>query len=231
MVAHDQSQSPLFSLPQEVRDNIWSYLIAFRYEDFELTTRPDYVFLEHVHTKPLPPAMLACKRAYHELNPTVQHTAALRACMFEFGKRVGFAVHGTLKVERLRKLYLVVAMEHANWNSWLRFLQEVLVRADSLRELVIDWEPRLAVGTGRGFLAAHERRMEESFLQVVAGLKQLDVIRIHGSVANAWKLKLKGLADVRVIANPIRWWREEWKSVDRNWVRKPVYQDGIMFRI
>lgn len=231
MPPDDQLQSGLFILPREVRDHIWSYLLAFRYDDFELTTRPDHVYLNNVHTKPLPPAMLTCKRAYQELYPTVHHTAALKACMFEFGKRVGFAVHGTLKIGHLRKLYLVVAMEHANWNSWLRFFQEVLAHADALKELIIDWEPRLSVGTGRGFLAAHERRMEESFLQVVAGLKHLDLVRIHGAVASSWKLKLEDMTKVKVTVNNARWWRDEWRTVDRNWVRKPVYQDGIMFRI
>ncbi|KAJ9137142.1 hypothetical protein NKR23_g9398 [Pleurostoma richardsiae] len=216
MAVDPQNQSLLFSLPWEVRENIYDRLLAFRYADFEHTTRPDHIFLDNPHTKPLPPAMLACKRLYRELAPAVHQTAALRACMFEHGRRVGFAVHGNLRVGRLHVLYLLVAMEHANWNAWLRFAGEVLRRAGELQELVVDWEPRRTGGgrTGgaaaaKGFLAQHERRMEEQFFGVVAGVQTLETLRIHGDVPGYWLARLGEMTSARIVHSRTRWWKED----------------------
>lgn len=210
-----QLQSPLFArFPYEVRERVFAHLLAFRHGDFEYTLQPGDVFLYKTHVKPLPPAMLACKRLYRELAPAVHHGAALRTCMFASGSRVGFAVHGTLRVERLHTLHLLVAMEHSNWNAWLRFLREVLARAGALRELLVDWEPRRVLTTSgrgkKGWMAGHEGRMEEQFFGVIAGLEELELVRLYGErVPDHWKGRLEELTNARIIHSRVSWWRED----------------------
>jgi len=239
-----QEASPYFALPQEVRDNIAAHLLAFHYSDFELTTRPGHVFLEGgddgatPHAKPLPAAMLACRRLYRELAPHVHGTAVLRACMAEFGRRVGFAVHGTLRIERLRTLVLSVAMEHANWNTWLHFLRAVLERARGLRELIVDWEPRpvptpeeagAPEGKRTNFSVRQHAKMEEQFFGLLAGLEALELVRIHGNVPERWRTRLSELSKARIIMIKARWWRDDERGEIVVPVKKHASEDTFSF--
>lgn len=151
----------------------------------------------------------------------MQEEAVLRACMFEHGKRIGLAAHGTLNIPRLRRLVFHVAMEHANWNTWVKFFAHVLECAEGLRELVIDWEPRRHYGTGAasrrvvGFMALQEDRMERRLFGAVAGARRLERLVVHGdNVPAHWAGELGRVlgGDVRVVFVRERWWREGWEG-------------------
>jgi hypothetical protein len=87
-------------VPQEIRQRIYDYYLAFTYADFADTLHPTHIYLDAVvpHATPLPSLMLACKRIYAELGPHTHTTATL--CVHRGGdrgdRRVGFAVYGTL---------------------------------------------------------------------------------------------------------------------------------------
>ncbi|KAH8747199.1 hypothetical protein F5883DRAFT_251619 [Diaporthe sp. PMI_573] len=216
-MSDNQAGSPLFELPGEIREVIYSFALTFGYNDFEFSSRPFYVFvLEQPFTRPLPALMLTCKRAYTELRSRVQEEAILRACMFEHGKRIGLAVHGTLNIPRLRRLVFHVAMEHANWNTWVKFFAHVLESAEGLKELVIDWEPRRSpsAATRVGFLAQHEDRMEKRLFRAVAGAPHLESLRIHGDIPAHWAGELGQMlgGGVRMVCVKEKWWREGWES-------------------
>ncbi len=204
-----QSQSLLLSLPQEVRDNIYAHILSFRDDDFEYSLQPGYTFLENAHARPLPSAMLTCKRLYGELAPAVHGVAVMRATMSEFVRRIGLAVHGNVRLERLCSLVVVIAMEHGNWNSWLSFLEDLLERTGGLRELRVDWGPRPVVARGKGYLAGQEERLEERFFKLIGGLKELDRVTIHGDVAESWRERLQAHTSARVVSCKARWWRED----------------------
>ena len=217
MVVNAQSSSSFFDMPGEIREAIYAYYLAFHYSDFQFSSRPFFTFLgEREYSKPLPALTLSCKRAYNEMRSTVHEEAVLRACMFEHGKRIGLAVHGSLKLPRLRRLVFHVAMEHANWNTWMSFFSHVMGCAEGLRELVVDWEPRRASSSGGiGYLAQQDSRMEKRFFEAIAGAPGLEVVRIHGDVASHWLERLEVMIAnrqdraVRVMSLKERWWRED----------------------
>lgn len=212
----NQSGSSLFSIPGEVREIIYTFALSFRYSDFEFSSRPFYVFGgDPAFSRPLPALMLTCKRAHAELRARVQEEAVMRACMFEHGRRIGLAVHGTLRIPRLRRLVFHVAMEHANWNTWVKFFGYVLESAGGLRELVIDWEPRRSPSARRiGFMAQHEDRMERRLFKAVAGARHLESLRIHGDIPAHWAVELRHMLGerVRMVCVRERWWLEDWES-------------------
>ncbi|KAF4855129.1 hypothetical protein CGCSCA4_v001284 [Colletotrichum siamense] len=144
----NQESSKLFELPWEIRERIYEYYLSFDHDDFGDTLRPLHLYIEQGgYSKPIPPLMLTSKRAYRELHQRVHSDAVMRVHTAGWGdRRIGFAVHGKLRFERLRRLYVLVAMEYPNWNRWLGMLGEVTRRATNLNELVVDWEPRPSSG-------------------------------------------------------------------------------------
>lgn len=216
-MSDEQANSPLFAILGEVREIIYSFALTLRYGDFEFSSRPFYTFVgEPAFARPLPALMLSCKRAYSELRARVQEEAILRACMFEHGRRIGLAVHGLLNMYRLRSLVLHVAMEHANWNTWVKFFAHVLESAEGLKEQVIDWELRRYPSATRvGFMAQHEDRMERRLFKAVAGARHLESLRIHGDTVPAhWAEELGKMlgGNVRMVFVKKQWWREGWES-------------------
>ncbi|KAJ2893056.1 hypothetical protein MKZ38_009076 [Zalerion maritima] len=211
----EQLPSPLFALPYEIRDRIYEFYVAFHDSDFNDTLQPSLAYLEveKLHSTPLPSFMLTSKRAYKELGPHVHEVAVLRVHHrgFYSGRRVGFAVHGVLKLERLRKLVLVVDMEHANWNSWLGFFASVGERARGVERLVVDWRPRPpSERESVGWTARVNGKKEGEFLGAIAGLGRLDTVVVHGTLAQGWKERIMGeTAGARTVFFPFRWWREE----------------------
>jgi hypothetical protein len=205
-----QLSSRLFALPPEIRTRILSYVASFPSSAFADSLRPSHDFLESLHATPLPPLILTCKLAYDELSHCLT-TAALRVCMYQLGRRVSLACWGRFEPSKLTTLYLVIAMNHANWNAWLKFLRELLSQATQLRELTIDWEPRCrpAAVPQRGWMAGHEGRMEEQFFSLIGGLKELAALRVHGEVGAHWEERLKSVTAARVVMRSVRWWRED----------------------
>ncbi|KAI1368192.1 hypothetical protein F5Y08DRAFT_296796 [Xylaria arbuscula] len=203
-----QADSPLFSLPREVRDRIYDFYLAYNHSDFADTIRPTKEFFpeDKVFSRDLPALMLTCKRAYWELSPTVHGEAAMRVEMRgRVERRIGFAVHGTLRFERLRKLWLLVSTEHPNWNGWLYFFEDVIKHAPNLQVLVIDWAPRSTPETnweGRANV-----KKEDEFCDMIRSLKELRTLKVYGNVSARWIEKL-GDSVPRVTLDPSRWWRE-----------------------
>ncbi|KAL1853606.1 hypothetical protein Daus18300_011729 [Diaporthe australafricana] len=213
---NNQNHSIFFDIPGEVREIIYSFALTIRYSDFEFSSRPFFVFWgERNFSTPLPALMLTCKRAYVEMRARVHEEAVLRACMFEHGRRIGVAVRGTFRIPRLRRLVFHVAMEHANWNTWVKFFGHVLESAEGLKELVIDWEPRRSpMATRVGFMAQHEDRMEKRLFRAVAEAPHLESLRIHGHIPAHWVEELDQMLDgkVKVVCMRERWWLEDRES-------------------
>ncbi|KAH8899148.1 hypothetical protein GQ53DRAFT_742217 [Thozetella sp. PMI_491] len=204
-----QLSSRLLCLPFEVLDRIYDAYLAFSLENFHDTLRPFHVYLDNGEfSTPLPPLMLTCKRVYNEMRPHVHVEAALKAYMMEFGPRLGFAVHGILRYARLERLYLIVAMEHAYWNRWMPFFTEVAARSQALKELVIDWHPRLAQTRAVQWEVRANAAKEKQLFDIIGGLKELQVVRLYGDAPAHWREQLKSVTDARLVVVNDRWWRD-----------------------
>ncbi|KAI0098147.1 hypothetical protein GGR51DRAFT_538875 [Nemania sp. FL0031] len=203
-----QAESPFFSLPSEVRDRIYDFCLTYDHSDFGDTLRPREVYLDDdAYSRPLPGLMRSCKRAYQEMWPAVHDQAIMRVEMRGriAERRIGFAVHGTLRFARLRKLWLLVPLEHPNWNRWLYFFGDVVQRAPDLKVLVIDWAPRQV--REKGWYGRVNGRKEKEFLQMIEDLKELHTVVVHGDIPDRWIERLKK-AVARVVHYRSRWWRE-----------------------
>ncbi|KAJ2990817.1 hypothetical protein NUW58_g2768 [Xylaria curta] len=203
-----QANSPLFSLPSEVRDRIYDFYLTYSHGDFGDTLRPHKLYLDDaVYSRPIPPLMLTCKRAYGEMSSAVHGEAILRVEMrgrLE-ERRIGFAVHGTLRFDRLHKLWLLIPLAHPNWNRWLPFFSDVVRHAKSLKVLVIDWTPRPMQEIG--WAGRVNAKKEDEFFQVIKSLKELHTLVVYGDTSAMWIDKLKE-SEVRVVHHRFRWWRE-----------------------
>ncbi|KAI1407094.1 hypothetical protein F5Y13DRAFT_175628 [Hypoxylon sp. FL1857] len=204
-----QLQSLLLRLPREVRDRIYDFYLAYDHVDFEDSLRPQLVYMGDVpYSRPLPALMLACKSLYQELRPIVHGQAVLRVAVHGWNdRRIGFGVRGVLLFDRLEKLWLLVATEHPNWNSWLSFFGEVVHRARNLQVLVIDWNPRPV--SSIGWTGRVNMKKEDEFFGIIASLEKLLVIRVHGNIPPRWTNRLDAIAaHTHVVCHRFRWWRE-----------------------
>ncbi|KAI0891130.1 hypothetical protein F4806DRAFT_483690 [Annulohypoxylon nitens] len=204
-----QSQSPLFRLPREVRDKIWDFYLSFDHVDFRNTLRPQIVYLDDLpYSQPLPSLMYTCKSLYRELSPIVHHEAVLRVEIPGGNdRRIGFAVRGSLKFDRLSKLYLLITTEHPNWNSWLSFFQEVVKRAQNIETLIVDWGPRPVESLG--WAGRANLKKEDEFFATIASLKELKIFRMYGDISQRWTGRLDEIAArAHVVCYHFRWWRE-----------------------
>ncbi|KAJ8110748.1 hypothetical protein ONZ43_g5792 [Nemania bipapillata] len=203
-----QANSPLFSLPSEVRDRIYDFYLTHDHSDFGDTLRPHQLYLDDdtAYARPLPALMRACKRAYREMHPRVHGQAVMRVEMRgRVERRIGFAVHGPLRLARLRRLCLLVPMEYPNWNAWLYFFRDVVLRAPDLRVLVVDWAPRQMLE--KGWFGRVNAKKEEEFFRIIEGLGELHTVIVHGDVADRWIERLRKSVP-RVVHYRSRWWRE-----------------------
>ncbi|KAI1346371.1 hypothetical protein F5Y01DRAFT_22142 [Xylaria sp. FL0043] len=203
-----QADSPLFSLPSEVREHIYDYYLTYDHSDFKDTLRPHKLFLDNdaVYSRPLPALMRSCKRVYQEMRPIVHGQAVMRVEMRgRIERRIGFAVHGTLRFDRLRKLWLLVPLEHPNWNQWLPFFGDAVRLAPNLEVLVVDWAPRSThehIWEGRA-----NAKKEDEFCSIIQSIKKLRTLKVHGNISARWIDRL-GDSVESVILDRSRWWRE-----------------------
>lgn len=220
---HQQPTSPLFMLPSEIRQRIYSYYLSFTPADFAAgeTLRPTHTYLDEDegdegrprHSRPLPALMLACRRAYAELAPLAHGAAAVRVQRrgaYE-ERRVGVAFHGILRLQRLRRLVLVVEMGHANWNAWVPFFVGLVARAPALEHLVIDWAPWDAEAGAKkvGWQRRQHEHKEDEFLRAVEGLRELKTVWLYGrGVPRGWRERIEKNTGVKVLMFPHRWWSE-----------------------
>ncbi|CAI0653897.1 unnamed protein product, partial [Colletotrichum noveboracense] len=206
----NQESSRLFELPWEIRERIYEYYLSFDHDDFGDTLRPLHLYIEQGgYSKPIPPLMLTSKRAYRELHQRVHSDAVMRVHTAGWGdRRIGFAVHGKLRFERLRRLYVLVAMEYPNWNRWLGMLGEVARRATNLSELVVDWEPRPSSGNTKVWEAKLTERKHDEFFRIIADLKNLQVVRFHGDMPPGWRDRFARETSARLVLYKSKWWKE-----------------------
>ncbi|KAI0599199.1 hypothetical protein F4775DRAFT_551865 [Biscogniauxia sp. FL1348] len=128
-------------------------------------------------------------------------------------RRIGFAVPGgaPLRLASLHTLYLLVAMEYANWNGWLGFFGEVLLQhARGLTTLVVDWKPR-SVGGGdnsSSWSGKMHRKKEDELLRVVAAAPSLQLLKLYGDVPKRWTDYLEENSEIRIVRYPFPWWVE-----------------------
>ncbi|RYP53027.1 hypothetical protein DL768_001930 [Monosporascus sp. mg162] len=202
-----QAQSPIFLLPREVRDRIYEFYLAIDHADFGDTLRPHHVYLGSAdYSQPIPALMCTCKRAYRELASAVHNQAVMRVETHGLNEsRIGFAVHGTLRFDRLQKLWLVVTASYPNWNRWLYFFKEVAQRARNLKTLIIDWWPRPV--SSAGWEGRMNTKKEDDFFAILEDLEGLQLIQLHGDIPAVWRQRLDKAA-TRVVYYPFRWWRE-----------------------
>ncbi|KAF6816168.1 hypothetical protein CMUS01_12310 [Colletotrichum musicola] len=210
-----QDGSRFFNLPWEVRERIHEYYLAFANDNFGDTLRPLHFYLEQGgYSRPLPPLMLTCRRAYRELAPRVHSDAAMRVHTAGRGdRRLGFAVHGNLRFERLRRLHVLVATEYPHWNRWLGTFAEVARRAGGgLREVVVDWGPRPEAPRAEGGKGTWEEKLaqkkQDEFFAILGGMEGLEVVRFHGAMPAGWRERFKSEIKSRLFTYPYRWWRE-----------------------
>ncbi|KAI1757645.1 hypothetical protein F4782DRAFT_136692 [Xylaria castorea] len=203
-----QANSPLFSLPSEVRDRIYDFYLTYDHSDFRDTLRPHQLYLDGaaVYSQPLPALMRTCKHIYEEMSPAVHGQAVMRVEMRgRVDRRIGFAVRGTLRFGRLRKLWLLVPLAYPNWNQWLYFFGDVVRRTSNLKVLIIDWTPRPVLENG--WSGRVNVKKEDEFFQMIQGLKELHTLVIYGDISARWIDKLKG-SELRMVHHRSRWWRE-----------------------
>ncbi|KAI1173795.1 hypothetical protein F4777DRAFT_421871 [Nemania sp. FL0916] len=222
-----QAASPFFSLPGEIRERIYDFYLTHSHSSFGDTLRPYQKYLEtepsfsdsssdaasaSSYSRPLPALMLTCKQAYQEMRSAVHEQAILRVEMpgGSQERRIGFAVHGTLVLARLRKLTLLVPSQVAYWNAWLDFFGDVLKQTQGLRVLVVDWSPRGLV-SGRkskpGLAGLAFMKKEEAFLEMIESLPELHTLVVHGDIPAMWIERLQKKAP-RFVQHRERWWRE-----------------------
>ncbi|KAI1317014.1 hypothetical protein F5Y16DRAFT_406743 [Xylariaceae sp. FL0255] len=200
--------SPLFTLPTEVRYQIYNIYLSHDHDSFMDTLQPKKMFFDDIapHSRPLPALMLTCKSIYMEMSSAVHERAVMRVEMHRRADRyIGFAVYGPLRFSSLRKLWLMVQIEYPNWNSWLYFFRQVLERAPNLETLVIDWKPRPVSNNDR--VGRVNMKKEDEFFQMIGALEKLHTLRIHGNISPRWIGKLREEV-VCVVHDPCRWWRE-----------------------
>lgn len=198
---HDQLNSPFFAVPGEIREGIYGFYLAFQDEDFHFSRLPSNAFLsKEPYSRPLPALMISCKRTYREMQAAVHEEAVLRAYRTGDRKRLGFAVHGTLRIPRLRKMVFQVVMEGVNWGWWLRFFGSVMETAQELRELVVSWKLRKSHGPWNGgqsvspskqFMARLEEKAEARFVEAIVlgssnATSKLQTVTVHGDVPAHW---------------------------------------------
>ncbi|KAI1808826.1 hypothetical protein F4811DRAFT_548403 [Daldinia bambusicola] len=202
-----QADSPLLSLPREVLDRIIDFYLAFNHDDFEDTLRPYLLYMgETGYSRPLPSLMLASKDLYRNLSPIVHKQAVMRVEVHGWNdRRIGFAVHGDLRFERLEKLSLLVATEHPNWNGWLSFFSKVIENTENLKVLAIDWAPRPVSSVG--WTGRVNAKKENEFFSKIKTLKELRLVQIYGNISPEWISRLKGFVP-HVVCYRHRWWRE-----------------------
>ncbi|KAJ9133621.1 hypothetical protein NKR19_g8984 [Coniochaeta hoffmannii] len=217
---HQQLTCRLFGLPSEIRQRIYSYYLSFTPADLAAgeTLRPTHTYLDEDesrprHCRPLPALMLACRRGYAELAPLAHGAAAVRVQRrgaYE-ERRVGVAFHGVLWLWRLRRLVLVVEMEHANWNAWVPFFVGLVARAPALEHLVIDWAPWDAeIGAKKvGWQRRQHENKEDEFLRAVEGLRELKTVWLYGrGVPQGWRERIEKNTGAKVLKFRDRWWSE-----------------------
>ncbi|KAK7948872.1 uncharacterized protein PG986_009758 [Apiospora aurea] len=217
-------------MPDPLRHRIWEYYLSFTHADFVDSMRPMHTFLNDDNdnttttttttttSTPLPSLMLASKSAYRELAPLVHHDAVLRIHRpgSRNERRIGFAVHGNLRFERLRRLVLVVDLDYPYWNAWLDFFGAVLVRAPGLEHLTVDWAPRrtLAAAAAYSFHRAgaweyrRDAKKEGTFLDMLVGFASLQTLSFYGRIPELWIKRLQQGTTVAVKCHSYRWWRE-----------------------
>ncbi|KAI1778516.1 hypothetical protein F4818DRAFT_406341 [Hypoxylon cercidicola] len=200
-------ESPFFSLPLEMRERIYEFYLVFDHSDFEDTLRPQHVYLDGPpYARPLPSLMLTSKHLYRELSQAVHGQAAFRVLSHGYSdRRIGFAVHGTLRFDRLEKLWLILTAEYPQWNSWLSFFGAVVERAPNLKTLVIDWAPRPVSDVG--WRDRINIKKEEEFCGIIASLKELRLVHFYGDIPSRWMIQLEKTAP-HVVHHHFRWWRE-----------------------
>ncbi|KAK1961361.1 hypothetical protein LY78DRAFT_662181 [Colletotrichum sublineola] len=206
----EQDGSGLFALPWEVKERIYEHYLTFGREDFGSTSRPLLTFFEQgVYTKPLPSFMLTCKRAYRELQQRVHADAVMHVHPQALGDRgIGFAVHGTLRFERLRRFYLLLTTEYPNWNRWMGVFGEVTQRSKDLTELVIDWEPRPTFQNLKGWEAKFNEKKSSEFFGILSQLHHLEVVRFHGDLPVGWRERFEKETTARLVCYKFKWWKE-----------------------
>ncbi|KAL0934511.1 uncharacterized protein CTRU02_211310 [Colletotrichum truncatum] len=200
----------LLNLPWDVKEKIYDYYLAVDHNDFDETFQPMRKYFNQSESRQaLPSLMLSCKSAYDDLRRRVHTTAIMRVRTHGHkDRRIGFAVHGTLRFERLRTLYLVVAMDYPNWNGWLTVFSEITQRSSNLTRLLIDWQPRPRHVAQVGWEAKVTEKKEREFLGILSRLKKLEVITFYGDVAKSWTERVKKVTPAVLISYNSRWWRE-----------------------
>ncbi|KAI0867116.1 hypothetical protein F4860DRAFT_456459 [Xylaria cubensis] len=202
-----QASSPFFSLPSEVRDRIYDFYLTYDHGDFGDSLQPHQLYLDGaVYSQPLPALMRTCKRIYEEMSPIVHGQAAMRIeIRGRVDRRIGFAVHGPLRFDRLRKLWLLIPLEYPNWNQWLYFFGDVVRHAPNLKVLILDWAPRPV--RENGWSGRVNAKKENEFFEMIESLKELHTFVIYGDVSARWIDRLKG-SELRIVRHRSRWWRE-----------------------
>ncbi|KAI0487646.1 hypothetical protein F4859DRAFT_510216 [Xylaria cf. heliscus] len=187
--------SRFFRLPLEIRQIIYEYYLTFNDGDFDMIQYP---------------------RAYAELRSDVHSTAVLRVPPWkEDGSvfyRHALAWHGVLRIERLRRLFLIIEMDSGFWlrRVVLGGFYSVMERC-FLEHLTIDWaEGSSGPPDSRDNPA--RSKFHEDFLQTLEGTTSLRTVWLYGHGSGYWKQKIEqhtkmNERGVVITEFPYRWWK------------------------
>ncbi|KAI1198263.1 hypothetical protein F5X97DRAFT_323635 [Nemania serpens] len=213
---NQQENSPLFRLEDAIRFRIFECYLTFTEDDFSASPHPidRYIDPAKPYSTTLPPLMRTCKRAYQEISPATNVTAALHALERDlYGDRCyGFAVHGVLRLERLTYLSVIVDMPYSSCPMWLYNMQTLLPRMTSLVHVTLDWAPYSHVH-GYDTVQAKLEPLVVPLFRIFAGLSNLRTIYLFGQVPFHWNQLIADETRATVRTFPFGWWkRHKWED-------------------
>ncbi|KAI0550510.1 hypothetical protein F4679DRAFT_594696 [Xylaria curta] len=197
--------SPLFTVPLEIRQLIYEYYLGFRYSDMICYDPQDAAYVDSKSfSTELPNLMLTCKRVCTEMRSYVHYTAVVQFVGpggYEPSFRI--AVHGILRFERLRHLVLITGERDLRRPGWPEFFEGIARKMWLLKHLTIDWEYTLRA---EEYNEDHQRR----FIKALRGITSLQTIRINGFMRQSWRRVIEQEMNgtnvvIKTFGN--RWWQ------------------------
>lgn len=208
-----QEQSPLFQIAPEIRHHIYEHYVVLEFQEHFGDTKASFSrWKKKAAMTPFPEFLLACKRVYRELGPTVYQQAVVRVLPAFTEGDVRLAYFGNLRLSGLRKVTLIIVEGPESSGYWLGYMQRMTNPAVYLKELNIEWR-----GEGRGLWNAWadeqaegvtqalgeialEDKIPDPFVSWVESLadRNLKVVRLRGSFPKSWLEGLSLISNIRV---------------------------------
>ncbi|KAI1737735.1 hypothetical protein F4680DRAFT_468000 [Xylaria scruposa] len=196
--------SPLFTVPLEIRQLIYEYYLSFEHCDL-ISYKPQWeAYLDNEPiSHALPSLMITCKRVYTEMRWYVHSTAVVRFIgPGGYLPSLPVAAHGILRFERLHHLVLKVCESDLRGPGWSEFFEAIARKMCVLKHLTIDWAFTLRL---EEYNEDHQCR----FIKALHSITSLRTIRIYGFMRDSWRRviaqEMNG-TNVVIRTFPRPWW-------------------------